>query len=403
MISINEFKKLFSLRSFNCSENLKITPEKYNKDNLKIIRNMFDYIKSGIENEDYIEILEHIYRCYEPDENGIITYFNDNHANLTVEKIYELHSLIVKLENTFYFENEVDKELYNYNNYYLSNTEMEYERKKETEKALIKVYPYLMKAAFNYGVESSKSTDKCLINLYCIYNLTVIISVLVYAPKFWPSVFINIEDACEKRAENLLTKKQSLVKYNSDSSIDDTAWINEKRTFSDILLLVELGIDKPHLFGYILKTLYLDGIIEKAIENYNSIKDINYKRSEKRSNYKKGIDYEEECKNILKLYDWDIISTPATNDKGVDIIASKHGLKVAFQCKNWKSRVGTASIQEIFTGKEIYNSDFGVVLSESGFTNQAKVIAENLNIFLIDKNKIQSLEVLIINKLRLNN
>ena len=52
----------------------------------------------------------------------------------------------------------------------------------------------------------------------------------------------------------------------------------------------------------------------------------------------------------LKAYDWLITSTPATNDKGVDIIASKHGRKLVFQCRNWNKKADMSPVQEIFTG-----------------------------------------------------
>lgn len=53
----------------------------------------------------------------------------------------------------------------------------------------------------------------------------------------------------------------------------------------------------------------------------------------------------------------------ASNDYGVDIVASKAYDKYAFQCKRYSSNVGNTAIQEVVAGMNYYNCNKAVVVT----------------------------------------
>jgi len=61
-----------------------------------------------------------------------------------------------------------------------------------------------------------------------------------------------------------------------------------------------------------------------------------------------------------------------SGDKGADIIASKHGKRWLFQAKHWKKRVGVTVIDETLKALSIYNAHVPVIVSLSGFDDEAK-------------------------------
>lgn len=86
-----------------------------------------------------------------------------------------------------------------------------------------------------------------------------------------------------------------------------------------------------------------------------------------------GHDFEFWCADALKNSGFlNVAVTPGSNDKGVDIVAEKGGLRYAFQCKRYNSDLGNSPVQEVFTGQRIYNCHVGVVITNRDFTVGAK-------------------------------
>ena len=80
----------------------------------------------------------------------------------------------------------------------------------------------------------------------------------------------------------------------------------------------------------------------------------------------------------------DVSITPVTGDHGVDIIGVHSSVKFAIQCKRYKASVNTKAVQEVYAGKDFYDADRAVVITNSTFTTKAKEMAEKLNVELWD-------------------
>lgn len=97
-----------------------------------------------------------------------------------------------------------------------------------------------------------------------------------------------------------------------------------------------------------------------------------------------GIEYEQFCADYLNHHGYrDAKTTKASGDHGVDVVAYKRGKKYAVQCKYYSSPVGNKAIQEVYTGMALYNCDYGIVITNSTFTKQAKDEAAKLSIKLM--------------------
>lgn len=71
-----------------------------------------------------------------------------------------------------------------------------------------------------------------------------------------------------------------------------------------------------------------------------------------------------------------ILHTGTTGDFGVDLVAKKHGVYYAVQCKYYSSSVSGAAVQEAVAGMAYYHCDRAMVVTNSNLTKGAKELAQ---------------------------
>jgi hypothetical protein len=106
-------------------------------------------------------------------------------------------------------------------------------------------------------------------------------------------------------------------------------------------------------------------------------------RNEPVSESPDGLAFEGECENALRSAHFTVERTPVSGDFGIDLLARKHGLTYAIQCKSHKVPVGVSAVQEAAAGRGHYVADCAVVVASSGFTAQARRLAESNAVLLI--------------------
>lgn len=108
-------------------------------------------------------------------------------------------------------------------------------------------------------------------------------------------------------------------------------------------------------------------------------------------------DFEEFIAQVWNRYEWETEVTSGSNDRGIDVIAEKHkpiNQKHLIQVKRWESgnKVGGPEIQQYSSllrrGSGI---DAVVVVTTSSFSRQAKELAEELNVKLVDGSDLYGL------------
>jgi restriction system protein len=110
---------------------------------------------------------------------------------------------------------------------------------------------------------------------------------------------------------------------------------------------------------------------------------------------KTGIDYEFFCKRILEANNWEVLTTPASGDQGADLIATKNGVRVIFQCKFYGQPVGNKAVQEAHAAKAFQKADFAIVVTNASFTPSALQLAQSSGVHLIHHQQLSTLESLI--------
>ncbi len=99
-----------------------------------------------------------------------------------------------------------------------------------------------------------------------------------------------------------------------------------------------------------------------------------------------GEEFEDFCSYLLRKNGFSHVRmTPESGDQGVDLVAYRKEVKYGFQCKRYKSWVGNKAVQEIYAGIKMYDCEYGVVLTNSRFTDSAKELAQSTDIELWDR------------------
>ncbi len=101
--------------------------------------------------------------------------------------------------------------------------------------------------------------------------------------------------------------------------------------------------------------------------------------------------FEKFCLAFLTKLGYECEITKESNDGGIDIIATKDGIIVGFQCKNWDSNVGAPVIRETEGARAAMGLDKGAILTTATFTKAAKEEAEKLGIELFNWSAIARL------------
>lgn len=104
-------------------------------------------------------------------------------------------------------------------------------------------------------------------------------------------------------------------------------------------------------------------------------------------------DFEEFVARLLSHNGYtQVDTTPASGDKGADVIAiDPNGRKTCFQCKHYKNSVGTAAVQEVIAAAQYYGCSSMAVITTSTFTRQARELAQQAGVFLMDRNYLSCL------------
>ena len=97
-----------------------------------------------------------------------------------------------------------------------------------------------------------------------------------------------------------------------------------------------------------------------------------------------GISFEDYVQLLFSSEGLDATTTPISNDYGADLIVKNDGLTFSIQCKFYERPVGVKAVQEVMGSLNYYNADYGVVITNSTFTQQAQNLAHTNNILLID-------------------
>lgn len=99
----------------------------------------------------------------------------------------------------------------------------------------------------------------------------------------------------------------------------------------------------------------------------------------------KGKEFEEYLRALFSERGYQVRLTPATGDYGADLVLIQNGRKTIVQAKRYKKNVGIKAVQEIASAKQHYRADECWVVTNSGYTEPARRLAQSNQVRLVDR------------------
>ena len=98
-----------------------------------------------------------------------------------------------------------------------------------------------------------------------------------------------------------------------------------------------------------------------------------------------GFEFEEFISILFNKMGYSAKITKGSGDQGIDVIAEKNGVKIGIQCKCYANAVSNSAIQEVVAGKQLYQLDKLIVITNNYFTKSAQELAKANNVILWDR------------------
>lgn len=108
-----------------------------------------------------------------------------------------------------------------------------------------------------------------------------------------------------------------------------------------------------------------------------------------------GLEFEKFIARLLALAGYDDVALTKYTDQGGDIVCkSPCGRRTVVQVKRWNKPLGNKVIQEVFGAVKYYDAKFGMIITNSRFTQKAQELADtDKNVILCDGKWLNSMIV----------
>ncbi|WP_083481310.1 restriction endonuclease [Methylocystis sp. SB2] len=188
----------------------------------------------------------------------------------------------------------------------------------------------------------------------------------------------KLEEVVESNIEALARRRSQLLQLDPYGNLKPEKWLKEIGYFISKNLFSALNSDydrfvaagrAPELTDYVESTVAAKTELEPRHQAF---------RDEMTP-----IEYEHYCAEELKRSGWDARVTTASRDQGVDVIAQKSGIRLAVQCKLYRSPVGNKAVQEVVAARAHEAAAYGIVVSNNSYTPSAQELARTNNVILL--------------------
>ncbi|MBL8121302.1 restriction endonuclease [Candidatus Saccharibacteria bacterium] len=103
-----------------------------------------------------------------------------------------------------------------------------------------------------------------------------------------------------------------------------------------------------------------------------------------------GLEFERFLADLLKKRGCTDIRLTEKYDLGVDIIAKKDGVTWGIQAKRYNSPAKADAVRQAYTGLNRYKCDRAMVITNNTFSRQARMLASDNNVVLVDRNSLSA-------------
>lgn len=205
--------------------------------------------------------------------------------------------------------------------------------------------------------------------------------------EFFLANFKKYFDFIELNHQLLTAKKRTLLIQDEFGDVDGSVWIDYLQRFAERRELINPHQPIANEFEAVreyLKLIGLENFQGKALSYLLALYDHFNKKEDEFSNIYTGVDFELHLKQTLEdtLPDVYVETTPASGDHGADLLVRYKGIVIAIQAKYYTGTVGNAAVQEIHSGMGFYDANYGMVVTQSKYTEHARSLANKLGIYL---------------------
>lgn len=105
----------------------------------------------------------------------------------------------------------------------------------------------------------------------------------------------------------------------------------------------------------------------------------------------RGVAFEQYLKGVLESAGCDMAQmTKASGDYGADLLIDHRGRRIILQAKSYSEKVGLDAVQEVATARKVYHAQEAWVVTDNEFTANARALAVENDVHLIDRNSLDS-------------
>lgn len=193
----------------------------------------------------------------------------------------------------------------------------------------------------------------------------------------------------DQHIQSLIRRRAQLVRKDVYGGVQREKWVREINYFIDNQLTPTLNArDRAALAQHKSSVVsMIDVQVQRAAQDIPLFAQFDDKMS--------PVDFELFCAEQLKQSGWDAQITKASRDQGVDVIAEKNGLRIVLQCKLYTRPVGNKAVQEAAAAKAHEKADYGIVVTNSGYTSAAEQLASTNDILLLHYRDLTKLDTLL--------
>lgn len=101
-----------------------------------------------------------------------------------------------------------------------------------------------------------------------------------------------------------------------------------------------------------------------------------------------GTDFELFLSSLFSKQGYRVEHTGHTADLGVDLILIKDGMRLALQAKRYQGNVGPDAVREVVTALKLKNCESGMVVTNSYYTQETKLLAQANNVLLWNRDDL---------------
>jgi restriction endonuclease Mrr len=188
--------------------------------------------------------------------------------------------------------------------------------------------------------------------------------------------------------------------------VDDKAWTDEIARFMNKVVMTKLNAKQKAVLGNQIAVAAENGrklevrtnafkIVNDLIEGPVCDRAAEIERETGFDDAMSPIDYEHFCATVLRRKGWKCEVTKASGDQGIDVLATKGGIRLALQCKMYSSPVGNAAVQEIVAAKVHVGATVAAVVATNGYTRSAHDLAHTTKTLLLHHGDLLRIEELV--------